>query len=262
MEYLLSKILPLLVYPLGLAFVLLPLAILLAWKRRGVSALLLGGLGVSVLWISAMPATSRYLRSPLEAPFPPLSVEETSHADAIVVLGGAVGEIDYSRSLFSLSDASDRVLHGLRLYKAGRAPLLILSGGSAPGVVPEAEVMVQILAELGVPRGSMLSETKSRNTYENAVYTRELMRDRGIERVLLVTSAFHMGRALATFRSQGIDAIPAATDYDRLAKAHEILNWLPDAKALYRTTLVLKEYLGMLVYRLRGWIAVGEGAAV
>jgi len=108
-----------------------------------------------------------------------------------------------------------------------------------------------------------LQDPSSLNTYQNAVNVRQIMKERDIQRVLLVTSAMHMPRSLRIFQRQGIEAIPAPTDF--LVTKQEIeepnnspqatlLSLLPDADRLQNTTRVLKEYIGTVVYRLRGWL--------
>ena len=172
-------------------------------------------------------------------------------ADAIVILGGAVNVVDSSKGVMALSNGSNRLFHALKLFKVGKAPLLIASGGNRPGLISEAQVMARLLSELGVPRDAILVETGSRNTYQNAVNTQAILEAQGIDRVLLVTSAFHMRRAVAVFRALEIDVLPAPTDYEVVGMEHRILNWLPDAEALFRTTYSVKEYIGLVVNWLR-----------
>ena len=108
--------------------------------------------------------------------------------------------------------------------------------------------------KLHISRASaVLLETDSATTRGNAVYTAQLLEDRGLERVLLVTSALHMERALATFRAAGVEAWPAPTDFEVEPLPPDLLRWLPDAQALADSTRALKEYLGLWVYRWRGW---------
>ncbi|MGL5196996.1 MAG: YdcF family protein, partial [Chroococcales cyanobacterium] len=119
-------------------------------------------------------------------------------------------------------------------------------------------------AAMGVPPSAILLEPYSLNTYQNAVEVRKLLEARNIEkRVLLVTSATHMPRSLRIFQRQGIDAIPAPTDFlvsqqelDELSESWQsvTLNILPDASRLQQTTQSLKEYIGTAIYRLRGWL--------
>jgi hypothetical protein len=117
----------------------------------------------------------------------------------------------------------------------------------------EAAATRQFLTDLGVPAAALLFEDRSRSTRENARYSAELIQTHGFARVLLVTSAPHMPRALATFHAAGIDAVPAPTDFEVLPEPPHLLRWLPDAQALADSTRALKEYLGLWVYRWRGW---------
>jgi uncharacterized SAM-binding protein YcdF (DUF218 family) len=150
------------------------------------------------------------------------------------------------------------VLHAARLYRAGKAPVVIVSGGRMPwshSPLTEAEAMAELLREWGVPDAAILFEDAGRTTYEGAVRTRALLDERGLDSVLLVTSASHMPRALATFRSLGIAAEPAATDYPSYsADRAPGFGWVPNAEALVATQRAFKEVLGAQVYRWRGWI--------
>ena len=112
-------------------------------------------------------------------------------------------------SLGDLNQQADRLVHAVALYKAGKAPVILVTGGSAQGDRSEAQVMRDILEVMGVPRGVILMEERSRNTHDNAVYSTELLQQRELRRILLVTSAFHMRRALALFEGRGLEVIPA-----------------------------------------------------
>jgi uncharacterized SAM-binding protein YcdF (DUF218 family) len=122
--------------------------------------------------------------------------------------------------------------------------------------------MAEVLEFMGVPREAILEESRSRNTFENAVETRRLLAREGIDRVLLVTSALHMPRAVALFRCAGFDVVPAPADFwvsddDRLGFGNGslegvVLGLLPDAENLANTTRALKEYLGLMLSRLLG----------
>jgi uncharacterized SAM-binding protein YcdF (DUF218 family) len=100
----------------------------------------------------------------------------------------------------------------------------------------------------------MLLEDKSRNTRQNGLNAVVIMQKEGINKILLVTSAYHMRRAQAVFEKLGIEVVAAATDYQVLEPDPSILDWLPNAEALMMTTLGIKEYLGWWVYRFRGWV--------
>lgn len=104
------------------------------------------------------------------------------------------------------------------------------------------------MADLGVPVSAMVLEPASRNTIENARFTADLLQDRGITRVLLVTSALHMPRSVALFEQQGLEIIPAATDHEvRPEPAWRL--WLPNTNALDGSSRAIKEWIGKLAGR-------------
>ena len=100
----------------------------------------------------------------------------------------------------------------------------------------------------------VLLEERSRNTYENALYTHQMLKEQGLNQVLLVTSASHMRRAVAVFRTQGVEVIAAPTDLRVSRKGFTLYQLLPTVNGLEKSTIALKEYMGWWVYRLRGWI--------
>jgi uncharacterized SAM-binding protein YcdF (DUF218 family) len=161
----------------------------------------------------------------------------------------------------------DRLLRGVQLVRQGQAPLLVTSGGresftgndSAP---PEALWARDLAQQLGIPAEQILINPGSRTTAEEARDIGQLGRQRGWKRVLLVTSAFHMPRSPATFRQRsGLTVVPVACDYQLPDRAHygqptagnTLKSLLPEAEALYLTSLALKEHLGLAIYRVRGW---------
>ena len=107
---------------------------------------------------------------------------------------------------------------------------------------------------MGVPRRAIVRESESRTTRDNAAYSSIILRGKGWQRILLVTSAFHMRRARPLFEAQGLDVVPAPTDYQRLVVKPPMPRWLPTAQALARTTTALHEHVGYWDYRWRGWL--------
>ncbi|HSM84477.1 MAG TPA: YdcF family protein, partial [Nodosilinea sp.] len=196
---------------------------------------------------------------------------ELPEAEAIVVLGGALRSQLPPRPWVEVAEEGDRVLHGARLYLAGRAPLLVLSGGRITWgqgqTRSEAADMAALAAALGVPASAMLLEPDSLNTFENAVNTKALLAERGIEQILLVTSAMHMPRALAVFKQQGLRVTPAPTDFHVVNQPRDLegrledrswqgstLRLMPQAENLHYLTRALKEYVGLVIYWLKGWL--------
>lgn len=260
MDIVISKLLPVFLYPLGFSLVLMLLAfLLLAGGRKGAGQGILV-LGFLCLYLPAMPIVSESLVRTLEMDSPARSVSQHPSAEAIVVLSGGVATARPVSLEARPEETFDRLYMGLRLFQAGKAPLIVLSGGSISwktkeGSFPESVLMADILRSLGVPEGRLLVESKSRNTHENAVYTQQLLQERGIEEVLLATSALHMPRALACFRKAGLKARPAPADYlTEVTDKTSFLDFLPHAGALEESTSVIKEYLGLAYYALRGWV--------
>ena len=259
----LSKLLPLFLYPLGLACLLLVVALVLWWRRSRLVPVPIATALMLLLLTSNSWVANSLVRS-LEWQNIPKGALPT--ADAIVVLGGATKSRFSPRPAVDLSEEGDRVLYGAQLYREGKAPLVIASGGRIDwhgGGPSESADMAQILKTLGVPDSAILQDPTSLNTYQNAVNVRQIIKERGIGRVLLVTSAMHMPRSLQIFQRQGINAIPAPTDFlitqQELKEPNSsaqatLLNLLPDADRLRMTTRAIKEYIGTIIYRLRGWL--------
>ncbi len=259
----LSKLLPLFIYPLGLSCILLLVALWFCYKRSRWTFI-----PVLLAFIILMTASnvkfSNSLVTSLERQY--LPTENMPKAGAIVVLGGATRINEPPRIIPDLSERGDRLLYGVKLYKDGAAPYILLTGGRIDwygGDSSEAEDMATLMEIMGVPREALLLESRSLTTYENAVYTKEILDRRNIKKIILVTSAAHMPRSLAIFKKQGINAIPAPTDFlvsDRnlveseVSTQSRIISLFPNPESLDRTTQIIKEYIGTFVYRLRGWL--------
>lgn len=258
----LSKLLPLFIYPLGLTCVLMVVALVSFWKRPRLAASAIS-LGLSVLWLGSNSLTANWLVQSLE--FQNIPAGELPQAEAIVVLGGATKPALPPRPGVDLSEAGDRVLYAAQLYREGKAPRIILSGGRIRWLgtgKPESTDMATVIQTLGVPASALLQDSRSRNTYENALNVKQILDRQEIQGpVLLVTSALHMPRSLLIFKHLGIWAIAAPTDF-RVTYADQqpasvpgmLIDLLPDPEGLQRTSRALKEYIGLVVYRLRGWL--------
>ncbi len=259
----LSKLLPLFLYPLGLSCLLLLIALWLCFTRsRWTFVPIL--IAFLVLGIAGNVQVSNNLIISLERQYLPQVTMPS--AEAIVVLGGATRNYEPPRIMPDMNDSGDRLLYAAKLYQEGVAPILILTGGRIQwygGESSEAESMATILELMGVPRQAMVLESKSLNTYENAIYTKEILKQRNIKNILLVTSAAHMPRSLAIFQKQGIKAIPAPADIlisdrnlieSQFSAESRILSFIPNSEHLDLTTQAIKEYIGIFIYRLRGWL--------
>ncbi len=234
-----------LTYPLTLTLVLLAIAALLWWwKWRGLATVAaVVALGWSALW--SLPAASETLRGHLENRYPFVRDSRTlPEADAIVVLGGGYGYSWMQREDVHPDELeSSRLAAGARAWRAGRAPIIILSGGGQ-GSITEARRMADAIVRLGVPSSALVLEERSHDTDDNARYSMALMK-RESPRVLLVTSALHMPRASYLFEQAGAEVTPVAVPEGR-SRTHGVKRWLPSPRALWRSGRAFKEYLALM----------------
>ncbi len=249
----LTKILSLLVYPVSLGLLFLLISILSgALGRRGFSWLM-AFLAFLVLYIPSTEYGAEALMQPLEGRHPAFAPEELPTGDAIVLLGGAThGESRFGRGA-DLNDAADRVLFAAELFLAGKAPVILISGGGQPPRLPEAELLAQQLVALKIPRKQLLLETQSRTTYDNAVMAGEMLKNAGFRHILLVTSGAHMRRSLALFEQQGLQVTAAAADH-QIPKFDDpfLPNWVPTYDRLARSSRAIHEWVGYWVYDKTG----------
>jgi uncharacterized SAM-binding protein YcdF (DUF218 family) len=234
-----------LIAPLGTALLAWAVAGVLSLKGHKRLARVLGVWAFVWLWCWSTPLASHWVRGQLEAQYPPLPLAGVPTAQAVVVLGGAMEPPDGVRPWPNLSQGADRVWHASRLFLAGKAPVVLLSGGSDLTEVaqPEALAMRQFMLDLGVPAAALLTEELSRNTRQNAEMSAKLLRERGIQKVLLVTSALHMRRAVKLFEQQGLEVHAVATDHE-VGSRNGRLPWLPDANSLDGSARAIKEFVG------------------
>jgi uncharacterized SAM-binding protein YcdF (DUF218 family) len=245
-----------LIIPLNLAVTLLVVAVLLFILRWRRSAGLLVILALAWVTFWSVPSSSLWAGGMLEQRYPHEAAASLPQAQAIVVLGG--NTLGGRRNWFEPYDSKTAILRtdtAARLYDAGRAPLIIVSGAALDGGRSEATVMASALERDGVPAAAIVQENHSLTTHQNAVYTAQILRARGIRSFLLVTSALHMPRAMASFQRQGLTPIAAASPPQIVVPDEPDFSfWLPDLRTLNASRSIVKEYLGMLVYWIRGWV--------
>ncbi len=256
-----SKILPEFLSPLSIALLtMVVVAVFGGGEPRWRRALALAAL---LLWLAGSDFVSEPLARSLERRVLPEG--ELGSAGAIVVLGGGAGPALPPRTTVELGDEGDRLLYATRLWRAGKAPIVVVCGGrSNPSLTPEPEAsaMAEMLVFLGVPAEAIVEERASRNTWENALEVRRLLEPRGVRRILLVTSAMHMPRAAGLFRHMAFEVLPAPTDFRSVDRRGSVFDGgvvrglvglvLPSADSLALTTHVLREYLGLAVYAALG----------
>ncbi|MDQ8188295.1 YdcF family protein, partial [Pelagicoccus sp. SDUM812002] len=252
MSFLLTRFLSALLYPIFTTIVSVALGVVLNWrKKRKLGGVFIVG-GVAYLYFFSTTAFSTWLAVGIEKEYGYAELSESPQADAILVLGGGTLQNDI---WIELNDSSDRVFNAARLFKAGKAPRVIVTSGGGFSDRPHSQAMSSFLEELGVPRENIIEESQAENTYQHTVYLKPIFEERGITSVILVTSAWHMRRSMAVFESNidGIEITPFAVD-SLNGKYNTLLDYLPTAEGLYKSTKILREYIGFLVYDFRGWI--------
>jgi len=253
MAYWLSKILPLAFLPLGFTLILLVVGLIGRWRWPVITAVVL-------LWLFSLGLVSQILWRFLESPWHRQPAADAASADAIVVLSGGRHPAPGAAKVSEWHDP-DRFLAGLDLYRQGKAPRLLFTGGASPfwpGQPPEGQRYLEEGQQLGIPAAAMQSTPPVVNTAQEATAIRKLLqgsvRAATIPRILLVTSAFHMRRAQRLFERQGLKVMPSPVDFQTRSQWagpvwRDPTQWLPTAGALDGSSRALREFLGRLIYR-------------
>jgi len=248
----LNKILPVICLPIGFTMVLVGVGLIL--RKR-----VLCWIGLGLLLLLSTGFVSGKLMKWVEGVENRNAIEDVKTAEAIVVLSGMIEERK-NAPLGEWSGAVDRFEGGLDLFKAGRAPLLIFTGGWVswiPNAKPEGEILVQRAVNLGVPKDKILVTGKVQNTEEEAIAVAQLCSRRLVEgrkpRIILVTSAFHMRRAEMLFRKSGFEVTPFPVDLQTSENSGITpLSFLPSVQALARSETAIREMIGLAYYWVLG----------
>lgn len=235
---------------------LITLAVLLFVLKFRLSAVLLVIAGLAWVLAWSLPITSLYLGGRLESQHPYKLPRDLPRADVIVIFGGntQANRANWFEP-YNRATAVDRIDLAEALYLAGRAPRILISGSALDGKVSEAQMIARLLRQRGIPDSAILLENNSRNTYENARFTDIIMRGKKLKSALLVTSALHMPRAAGSLQKRGIQ-VTAASGAPQivlpLKNPPEL--WRPHLRSLEASRTIIKEYLGLFGYWVRGWL--------
>jgi len=253
--FVLSKTLGVVILPtnfLLLAGLLGAILLLTRFAAPGRGALALAIVGLSVCAFSPL---GNFLLYPLESRFP--SWDASSGApDGIVVLGGPIdADISVAHNAPVIRNAADRIVAGAALARKYPNARVIFSGGS-PNLVSndarEADYAATIFDSLGIDRSRLIIERRSRNTLENAEFSKALAMPKPGERWLLVTSAYHMPRAVGLFRKAGFPVEAYPVDW-RMGDKGDLVSFTTVApEGLYKTDIATREWIGLIAYRLTG----------
>ena len=252
MFFLLSKFLNWFVYPLSLLFLGLVVILVLyqrSYTRWGLVCVLLLLYGMSTM------LTVKPLMRWLEGPRPPPELRQ--HYDVAIVLTGMVALRRSRPGHIEFNERVERILEGISLVKRGIADKLFIVGGSGAlfdRSLSEARVLRTFALEFGLRDEQVLVEEVSRNTYESAVNATQIIRAGHYRQLVLITSAAHMYRAAAAFHKQGLFPQPYPVDFQTSGGGIALADFIPSIRALDVMTEVVHELIGLVMYRLQGYI--------
>jgi uncharacterized SAM-binding protein YcdF (DUF218 family) len=252
------KIWGLLLTPPGIVVlaVLLGLLLQLRWRALGGLVVLVS---VALLFALSLPFTGRALVAPLEAAAPPLPPatltpeHAKNQADTIVVLGGGryANASEYGDTDAVNEPTLARLRYAAWLHRRTGLPILV-TGGAPFGEDTAEALLMQAALEEDFQVRPKWAETRSRNTQENAVFSKQILTAAGIRRVYLVTHAWHMPRAQWAFVNAGLDPVPAPMGFSTLGKGERAgLGYLPSMHGLALSNLALRERLGLAWYKYK-----------
>ena len=242
---------------------------LLLGLLAGLVSLFLGAIGPAkgcllatlVILLLVLSPLTDILLARLEVAYPANpDLEQGAPIDGIIILGGSIitAHSDHWQQA-ELNHSGERITEAMRLArKIPDCPILISGGNASPldvllgnSGVSEAEMTRDLLIGMGVDASRILIETKSRNTVENAVFSAQLVGEEKSKRWLMITSAFHMERALRSFaRADWTDILPFPVDH-RTNLANTAFSWYPGGK-IERADLLVKEMVGLIIYGITG----------
>jgi uncharacterized SAM-binding protein YcdF (DUF218 family) len=251
MFFILSKVLSFLLLPVLYIFVLLLIAVLSKKTRLKRRCLIWG---IALFWIFSAPLFLNLLARAWD--IAPAKLQQGKTYSAAIILGGFTSEDKRGRGVFNW--AADRFIQGVLLQRNGKAKKIVISGGNSklvPGAFREADFVLQQLRVLQIPDSCILIENRARNTLENASLTKALLlKNKQQGPYLLVTSAFHMRRAIQIFKSQDVDVIPYSCNVIAGDVQWSFFEFMPNAEILNRWSLYIKEIIGFTV----NWV-LGKG---
>ena len=182
-------------------------------------------------YVLSIGPTKNVLVSYLEGDLP---LSRNVRGDVIIILGGG-GEIGYF----------DRLISGYNLYKQLKVPLLLTGRDN------ESDRAKTILMQMGLPEEDIIQELDSKDTYENSLYAKQIIEEKGFKSPILISSAYHLRRAIFLFERQGIRVVPVLCDLKtKQEKEYNMLSFLPKSNELDDSTKALKEYMGFIAAKM------------
>lgn len=254
MFFIFSKILSFLINPIIWVFVLLLWGVVT--KKSILKKRLLWTTLIVFYFFSNAFITDEFVRLYEERDQPYSELTETF--DVAIVLGG-FSDYDSAQELVQFHASTDRLMHGIKLYKTGRAKKIMMVSGSGHLMNPkmkEADYINKYLLKIGIPKEDIIIESKSRNTRENAVNSAKILNEKYIDgKYILVTSATHMPRAKRCFEKVGLTVTPFSVDQQAGPRKYLFDHlFFPNAENFRRWESLIKEWTGFIAYKVAGYI--------
>ncbi len=269
----LIKVISAALYPLGLVMVFAMLSVLARWRRKLLMARACWVLALAIFLLASNPRFAALSIRSLEKQHPPVAIDQLQKHDVILVLGGGLRLPKYPAKTVQLGSGSDRYWHAAQLFRQGKANSILLTGGNVykqDGVKGEAHYAAEILRDWGLPASAILIEDKSRTTQQNFLNSLSMLLEEKANSVILVTSAYHMPRALQDFNlildshqgwpkgSTSLTITPASADIlIRDENSPALMSWIPSVSALSLTTIAAHEYYGAWFGKLKALMRNG-----
>ena len=252
----LKKILASFFSPLSLCIEVMACGLLfLCFSRKQYVGKILVSMGFILLVISGYEGVSGRIIRTLESQYPPINLSQVlTSGDTentqesvkwiVVLASGTAGDATLPYQLRVSHHSRVRLMEGIRLHRLLPGSKIILTGGTGFEGSPEATTMSRVAEELGVSRADMVLEVESRDTKDHPLYVRDIIHD---EPFILVTSAFHMPRAVKLFEKQGLFPIPASTgQWIPPMQFWSLVNFFPSSSGVRLAELAYHEYMGLL----------------
>ncbi|MEN6566119.1 MAG: YdcF family protein [Veillonellales bacterium] len=240
------------ILPPGIFIIVMIYIFLRYYRKREKSRKTLAILVIVVYFLSINYTGAMLLRS-LEQRYAP---SKQFSGDVVIMLGGGATfntpDIDGQGNLFG--GAANRLLTAVRLYRQFDVPIIVSGGQAFADSACEAVIAKRILLGLGVPEEKIIMEDVSLNTTQNARYVKKILIERGFKRPILVTSAYHMERAVLNFRFRGVGVVPFPCDYMiSEQKSLHINSFVPSADGLQYLCIFLHEWLGIWALKINAY---------
>jgi uncharacterized SAM-binding protein YcdF (DUF218 family) len=253
--FLFSKLIWIFGQPLSAAFffgLLGFLAGLFRWRR---SSLVSVAISVVILFIALFTTTGAYLVQGLEDRFPKPAGDPADLKCMIVLGGGFDNDVDTYRGGYEMNGAGDRFVEVVRLARKYPQARILVSGGdgSITGkYLGDAVISERMFTALGIGTDRMVEDKDSRTTFENAVNTKQLLDANGMSNCLLITSGFHMPRAVGIFRKLNIDVVPWVVDYRAIGDEYLHLDFTQPSLNAQLLSTAVREWIGLVGYYIVG----------